>query len=483
MKGIISCGHPATARAANAAMLSGGNAYDAAICALLVACVAEPCIASLSSGMLGVFKTTDSAVWDINAFAQAPAKRKRHIESEIIAFDVDFINSIDRYYYGRGTIATAGYFHGIIYFLNHARLPFKEHIDICGEQLKHGVALSEFSVEYLNYLKPTFKSDSLYKLYCDADKEVLKTGTVIRNTGFNDLLSTVKDEGIDLVIRGDVPEEIHKLIGDKGHLSRGDLVNYNCKIHRIEPYPYNDSQVFIHDFPSWGSEICKFLLGMDSGSVERSLYEAIEQIETQNILEKWQAKHQSTSVKFSGTGHLSIADERGNMLSLTYSLGEGSGFMTPYSGIHLNNMLGEPALFSGKVDEWRTGEQLISMMSPCIVENGKATIGLGSGGSERIPQVVYQMIYKLSKCAEESDLNMPALKTIVEEARAFYKDGVLHVEPGYPISDELDFIGEINEFQSKSLFFGGINAVATDNSAGLIAYADGRRDGIAIEIG
>src|SRR5699024_10924561 len=125
------------------------------------------------------------------------------------------------------------------------------------------------------------------------------------------------------------------------------------------------------------------------------------------------------------------ADGEGNILALSYSIGEGSGLMTPYSGIHLNNMLGEPSLFQGAIDSWKEGEELISMMTPAIVDIGKYRIALGSGGSERIPQTIFQVIESLIEISDIKPLTDRVLKEIVENPRVFYKKDYFHFEPGF----------------------------------------------------
>ena len=56
-----------------------------------------------------------------------------------------------------------------------------------------------------------------------------------------------------------------------------------------------------------------------------------------------------------GTTHISVVDAHGNAASLSASTGSGSGVIVPGTGIHLNNMLGEYDLQSGRRRRQRRG--------------------------------------------------------------------------------------------------------------------------------
>ena len=52
-KGIVSAGHRQTAETATEILNAGGNAYDAAVSALLASFVTEPCMSSAGGGGFG----------------------------------------------------------------------------------------------------------------------------------------------------------------------------------------------------------------------------------------------------------------------------------------------------------------------------------------------------------------------------------------------------------------------------------------------
>lgn len=477
MQGIISCGHRSTAEAANSAIMNGGNAFDAVICAMIVACVSEPNIGSFSSALLGLFKTRDGGFTALNAFARAPSQRNPDVKSEMIPLEVNFKHEIDTYYYGRGTVAASGYFHAILYFLDYGKLPFEEHLNICIDQLKAGIPLEPFFNQYLRFLKPTFRSQELYDMYCDKNSDITEPGEIIHNERFVDLLDTMRNDGIEVYTRGEIPDEIITLIGNHGHLSREDLSEFKLKTSPAHKYNTSGTTIYTPGFPSWGGKIIEELIAMDFIDIPTILSAGIEDLKRKMVLRKWKDSHETTSRKYGGTGHLSIADTEGNILSLTYSLGEGSGYMTPYSGIHLNNILGEPALFSEEIDRWKPSEQPISMMSPVIIQRQRASIALGTAGSVRIPQVMYQTIMRLIEKMEKQEIDARLLREINDAPRVFYKNNTFHIEPGYGINPEISRTHSMNMFNHKSLYFGGINIVGALEGGELIASADIRRDG------
>lgn len=479
MKGVISCAHPATALAARNVLIAGGNAFDGAIAALIVACVSEPCIASFSAGLIGLFKPAGGEITAIDAFAIAPGKRDPTIQSELLPIEVDFIGMIDLYYYGRGSVAATGYFKAILELLAYANMPLTEHLDYAIAQLKGGVPLTDFSSKYLNYLAPTFISDELKNQYLE-NSIVHKPETIIRNLGFEDLLATVKAEGVEVVTQGEIPLEIDRLVSTGGHLRREDLINYKPRLYPAHQCEYKGQMVAFSDFPSWGSRIVQDLLQNENQyTLEKYLVQRMEGIKSRNLLATWRDIEQFQARKWGGTGHISIADSQGNVLALSYSLGEGSGLMTPYSGIHLNNMLGEPALFSGEIDSWVGDERLVSMMTPVIINGKDSVIALGSGGSERIPQIMYQVIRNITELSHRDELSGEIFAQAIEKDRIFYKDGHLHLEPDYVVEKDLERKYQLNRFGEKGMFYGGVNGIASLDGKSVIGYADSRRKGIA----
>src|SRR3712207_1127345 len=92
------------------------------------------------------------------------------------------------------------------------------------------------------------------------------------------------------------------------------------------------------------------------------------------------------------TTHLSCVDASGLAVSITASMGYGSGIVIPGTGIPMNNTLGEPELNPKGFHALTPGERLISSMSPTIFTEEGGLIALGSPGASRIPTAILQTL-------------------------------------------------------------------------------------------
>ena len=118
------------------------------------------------------------------------------------------------------------------------------------------------------------------------------------------------------------------------------------------------------------------------------------------------------------TTHISCVDADGAAVSITATMGYGSGLVVPGTGIPMNNTLGEPELNPRGFHALEPGERLISSMSPTIVSSEEGgLISLGSAGASRIPTAILQTLVNVL------DLGTP-LETAVLAPR-FHAEGEL----------------------------------------------------------
>ena len=174
-----------------------------------------------------------------------------------------------------------------------------------------------------------------------------------------------------------------------------------------------------------------------------------------------------------GTTHMSVIDQQGNVASLTVANGEGCGYVVPESGFMLNNFLGEEDINIGGFFNFQPDSRMISMMSPTILENHDCKIALGTGGSNRIKTALFQVIYHII-CGK-------TLSQAVNAARMHYENDTLDIEKGVnlqKIESLLGSFGKVNQWKTRSLFFGGVNAVRSGDC--ISATGDSRRKGVGI---
>lgn len=107
------------------------------------------------------------------------------------------------------------------------------------------------------------------------------------------------------------------------------------------------------------------------------------------------------------TVHLSVADGRGGLVSLTTTLNGwfGCGVYVPGAGFFLNNEMddfatapGRPNLYGliqGEANTVAPGARMLSSMNPVIAWRGGEAIALGSRGGSRIPTATSQVLLRL----------------------------------------------------------------------------------------
>ncbi|HOL65349.1 MAG TPA: gamma-glutamyltransferase, partial [Accumulibacter sp.] len=160
---------------------------------------------------------------------------------------------------------------------------------------------------------------------------------------------------------------------------------------------------------------------------------------------------------------------------LTSSNGEGCGYALPELGIHLNNFLGEEDINPSGFHRQAPGTRLSTMMSPTLVlDDDRPCIALGSGGSNRIRSAILQVLLNLLSYRQPLERAIDSARLHVEGRRLWFESAglseevVAALQHGWP---------GCTRFDSHSLFFGGVNAVA-DVDGRLQGVGDRRRGGV-----
>jgi gamma-glutamyltranspeptidase/glutathione hydrolase len=170
------------------------------------------------------------------------------------------------------------------------------------------------------------------------------------------------------------------------------------------------------------------------------------------------------------TTHLSCVDAEGLAVSITASMGYGSGLVVPGTGIPLNNSLGEPELNPKGFHALGPGERLVSSMSPTVVSSVQGgVVALGSPGASRIPTAILQTLVNIL------DFGMTVEDAVL--APRFHAEGDLFAfEAGSLVPDPERF-DRVLPYEEPNMYFGGVNAVRLTRGGEFEAAADPRRSG------
>ena len=107
-RGVVAAGHEITAEAGRYMLAAGGNAFDAALAAMLAACVAEPVLASLGGGGFLLAHPAGSPPEVFDFFVQTPRRQRAPAEIEFRPILADFGTAQQEFHIGMGTVATPG---------------------------------------------------------------------------------------------------------------------------------------------------------------------------------------------------------------------------------------------------------------------------------------------------------------------------------------------------------------------------------------
>ncbi len=506
-RGCVAAGHPLTAEAGLRALEAGGNAFDAALAALCMACVAEPVLATLAGGGFCLTRTAggDARVFDF--FAQTPIQKRELQGIDFRPILADFGVAKQEFHIGLGSVATPGVVRGI--FAVHralGSLPMSEIVAPAVEVARRGMILTPFQSYIMQVIAPILRhTPEARALFTRQDPEgtILQGGDFLANPDLADLFEALAREGDALFYEGEVATAIERLSRDVGgHLTRDDLRRYRAIVREPLRLRYRGATLLTNPPPSAGGLLIAFglalLAGRDLSALPFGSADYVELLaDVQAATIHARRRHGSTPVLLDpqileeaaaevaaaprmtrGTTHLSVIDREGNAAAITVSNGEGCGHLVPGTGTMLNNMLGEEDINPAGFHAWAPDARMSSMMSPTALERDDgAVIVLGSGGSKRIRTAILQVLVNLL------DHGMSVAEAVAAP-RLHVDDGRLYAEPGLGDDARARLCARHPDhafFPALNMYFGGVHAVVRDPGGALHGAGDPRRAGACLD--
>ena len=504
-KGLAAAaGTPYAAQAAAEVYAAGGNAADAAVAAAAAVSVTEPLMSSIGGGGFALVRKPSGEAELIDYYDAMPGKglpesafgAGGHPLSVVLKYGAGVNSTV-----GAASAAVPGALRGWEALLErHGTLPLREVLQPAVRLARRGFVLCKTSgfwfavAEEVLALTPETKST-----FFTGGKEdrVYLEGETLRFPDLADTFEAVGEEGVDLFYTGELGRELSEYILHLGGIiTEKDLAGYRAEIRAPLAVGYHGATVYTNGPPSAGgptlAQMLRVISAYDiaslpgpeyvrllSGAMRRALADRAtaytEGSENAHIAERLTseeyAREQRQSIFGSpNTTHLSCVDSSGLAVSVTASMGYGSGITIPGTGIWMGNTLGEPELNPKGFHALAPGERLISSMSPTIMDSGDGgLVALGSPGASRIPTAILQTLVGVL------DFGMP-LETAVEHPRLHAEGDLFAYETGAPKAD-LDSYGNVLAYDEPSMFFGGVNAVRLSPEGLFEAAADPRRSG------
>jgi gamma-glutamyltranspeptidase / glutathione hydrolase len=496
MRGVVAAGHPLTAEAGAAVLRDGGNAVDAAVCAVLASFAVEsPLTGFGAGGHMMVHEDGETTLIDF--FVAAPGLDRVERSAELVPVPVRFdAETTQTFYVGPASCGVPGTAAGLAHALaRFGTRPLSELVGPGVRLAREGAPVNRGQAYILDILAPIHeRMPGTRELYAPQGRP-LGEGDVFRFPELAEALERYGAEGPEPFYRGEVAAAISDfVVGNGGLVGPGDLASYEAIERKPIDTPFRGTEVLTNPPPSSGGILIAYTLGLLERFGPRSgpeqLVLAMEAANSRRDLAFAESLYEegmevgfldpigldlAAADLLGSTTHISVLDAAGNCATVTCSNGSGSGVLVPGTGVILNNMLGEEDLNPAGFHLIAPGRRVPSMMAPTVVlRDGEIVLALGSAGSNRIRSAILQTVVR----AVEQGYPVGAA---VEAPRLHFEQGIVQAEKGVDTAalDRLEQRGwEVARWPSLNLFFGGVQAVSRDPATGeLSGGGDPRRGG------
>src|SRR5215208_6448067 len=460
-RGVVAAGHPLTAEAGAQVLRDGGNAVDAAICAVLTSFVCESQLTGFGAGGF-MMVHDDGEDTLIDFFVAAGGADGAERTAELVPIPVYFDETPQTFNCGAASCGVPGNPAGLEHvWKRFGSLPLERLAQPGIELGRKGVTLTEGAEYFHEILHPILTSTAESAALYTPDGKQLVEGDTFYYPEMADALERFAAEGSEPFYRGEVARKVCDWVRDRGGtLGMGDMAAYARRA--------GDFHEGLHD-PEY---VSRFL--------DADLDEVAARIKDGD----WVGGHggaggpQDPSDPIGSTTHLAVMDADGTCASVTCSNGTGSGVVVPGTGVHVNNMLGEEDLNPHGFHRIPPGRRVSSMMAPTLaLRDGEVVLGLGSAGSNRIRSAILQTVVRVLQDGMDAG-------EAVRAGRLHFEAGTVQAEPGVEEEGLADLERRgvpVIRWKRENLYFGGAQAVARKPLTGdLSGGGDPRRGGAVV---
>ena len=531
---MIVAPQPEAAEAGAIVLGRGGNAVDAAIACALVQTVVDPLMSGIAGfGSLQIFSADKGEHVFIDAHGRCPAAATPAMWADrILGETTDGFGFILRDYvnergYGAVTVS------GILQAFSEAVEAYGtwDWADIVAPAITEAVrgltvrphvytvwTQDERRFGRLNYGDKLGVSETGRRVYLDADGNYKRPGQHVENPDMVRSLKRIAREGADLFYNGEMAAEIDAdFRANGGLLTAADLAAYRTE--RLEPLwgEYRGHRIATNHPPGGGLlilEILRILEQFDVAAMGHNtprylavLAEAmkcatrdkdmfisdprfvdvpVDRLNSQaygmEVAAAIRAGHRYDVPRLGGLGdapnttHVSCADARGNVVSLTHSLGIPSGVITPGHGFMHNGCMSVFDPRPGRTGSIAPGKSRFASMAPTIVFKGdRPVMTLGAPGGTYITLSIAQAIVNVV------DFGMTMAEAVAAPRISATSD-TIDVSNRIPrfVTDVLAADGYPIGRSHLSFAFAAVHGITVDGEGKMAGGADPQRDGMAL---
>ncbi|MEW5820859.1 MAG: gamma-glutamyltransferase [Cyanobacteriota bacterium] len=487
---------------------SGGNAVDVAVASAFDLLVSAVIMCSIGGGGFALVKTPDGKIELIDFFDCMPGKgidlnkyrKNAKPDKVLLKCGTDYEVMV-----GHATVTVPGAVKGLELLLKrHGTMPLKELLQPAIRDAKNGTKFNRNLNDFISISAKEvhWRSNYIKNILSTPEGEVPGIGYRVKQPELSKTLELIAEYGSDVVYKGDIADSIIKEIQDNGGLvTYEDLKTYEPTIRKPLETIYKGKKIWTNPLPSVGGVTLVQILNAIShmkignklspedvaiiGKIQRKALfdkfnkyidpEKNEEISRELLSSEYALNCYKKILSSPNTTHLSCIDDSGYAVSITMSMGYGSGVAIPDRGIFMSNSLGEIDLNPRGYLMAQPGEKLVSCMSPSLMydESTNDLVVMGSASSSRISTSLMHVIMNMT------DFNM-SLHEAINSPRCHYENNEFSIETGLEVDDSLlDNETKICWFDTKERFFGGSHCVRYKEGKLLEAVNDPRRSGSA----
>jgi gamma-glutamyltranspeptidase/glutathione hydrolase len=515
-RGAVAAGHPLTAEAGAQVLREGGNAVDAAVCAVLTSFVCESMLSGFGAGgFMLVHKPGEPDVL-FDFFVAAGGADGAERTSELVPLPVYFDGTPQIFNVGAASCGVPGNPAGLERVHQRYGSVSLERLAEPGATLgRDGVRITKEHAYFHEILHPILTATPECAALYAPEGRALTEGDTFRFPEMSDALERFAAEGAEQFYTGETGRRVCEWVRERGGtLGVDDMAAYEPIEREPASARFRGTDVLTNPPPSSGGILVAYSLGLLERLGDRSgIEQIVAAMEAANAVrgeEFHEGLHDESYVRdfmradlddvasriqdgewiggrsgaggpgdeLGSTTHLTAVDTGGMCASVTCSNGTGSGVLVPRTGVHVNNMLGEEDLNPVGFHRIPPGRRVSSMMAPTMaLRDGEVLLGLGSAGSNRIRSAILQVAVNVLEAGMDAG-------DAVRAGRIHFEAGAVQAEPEVaPASlDGLDARGvQVVRWKRQNLFFGGCQAVARDPASGeLSGGGDPRRGGAVV---
>lgn len=451
----------------------GGSAVDAAIAAQAVLTLVEPNASGIGGGAMLLVQDAGQTTC-LDGLSAAPS----HVPGRLIRdFDGRPIPA-DRALYGGRTVGIPGALRALADAHGRfGKLPWPALFAPAIELAAEGFPLSPYLWRTLQEI-PAMRDDPFARaLYCGGGDLALLPGTLLRNPELAATLTRIASQGVEEFYQGETATMLCRAVADDpfpGTITREDLAAYRAIERAPLRFALGDKSVLGGALPAYGSVAVAQILGiaarfgitelgetmseqaihvlaeagrlcfaerapfadpdfarMDAGALLDPAYldDRAHLLSAKHRIDRLPRGRLADLPAASMTSHLSIADEDGQVVSMTTTINQNFGSRIAVGGFYLNNVMTNfateaPTDGVAPANAIQAGKRAKTTIAPVLVlgPDGVPLASLGAGGGYRIIGYVANALLRLAG-------GMRDPQAIVGAPHALNWNGITEIEP------------------------------------------------------